>query len=339
MLGGDHLGPNRWRELPSEQALARAEELVSAYVAAGFTKLHLDCTFVCADDPARLSDETVAARSTRLMAAAERSAGPRAQELRYVIGTEVPPPGGERAAADGVVATTAAAARRTLLAHRGALAERGLSERWSQILALVVQPGVDFDQMDVLDYESDGTRDLRRVLDSEPAMVFEAHSTDYQTPEALRALVADHWAILKVGPALTFALREALFALSAIEDELLGPGASSGLPVVIEERMLAHPVHWRDYHPGSAAAQRLARRYSYSDRLRYYWPDPVVAAARERMLANLDALEIPPPLLSRHMPRQYARVRAGVLACDARALALDGVRDVLRDYDSACGEP
>ena len=52
-------------------------------------------------------------------------------------------------------------------------------------------------------------------------MVFEAHSTDYQTDAALAALVADGWGVLKVGPGLTFALREALFALAAIEDELV----------------------------------------------------------------------------------------------------------------------
>jgi D-tagatose-1,6-bisphosphate aldolase subunit GatZ/KbaZ len=338
VLGGDHLGPNRWRGLPPEQALDRAEELASAYVAAGFAKLHLDCTFPCAGDPAALSEETVAARAAQLMAAAERSAGPRAGELRYVIGTEVPPPGGEMGAAGTIAPTSAAAVQRTLLAHRGALAEQGLSHRWPQVLALVVQPGVDFDQMEVLDYDPEGTSELRHALDSEPAMVFEAHSTDYQTAAALRALVTDHWAILKVGPALTFALREALFSLSAIEEELFGIGERSDLPGVIEERMLAHPAHWRDYHRGSPDARHLARRYSYSDRLRYYWPDPAVAAAQERLLANLEGIAIPPPLLSQHMPRQYSRVRAGALACNGRALALDRVRDVLRDYDRACGD-
>ena len=61
-------------------------------------------------------------------------------------------------------------------------------------------------------------------------MVFEAHSTDYQTAGALRALVEDRWAILKVGPALTFALREALFALSAIEEELIAAPRARGCP-------------------------------------------------------------------------------------------------------------
>ena len=338
VLGGDHLGPNRWRELPPEEAMGHAEELVAAYVTAGFTKLHLDCTFLCAGDPSPLSDETVAMRAARLMAAAEHAAGQRSGELRYVIGTEVPPPGGERSGSGAVTPTSPSSASETLLAHRAALAAQGLSRCWPQIAALVVQPGVDFDQMDVLDYERERTVELRHVLDSEPAMVFEAHSTDYQSADALRALVEDHWAILKVGPALTFALREAMFALSAIEGELLDAAERSRLPEVIDERMCANPEQWRDYYGGNSEQQRLARRYSYSDRLRYYWPDPAVAEAQKRLLSNLERVAIPLPLLSLHMPRQYARVRAGELRSGARALVLDRVRDVLRGYDRACGQ-
>jgi D-tagatose-1,6-bisphosphate aldolase subunit GatZ/KbaZ len=169
-----------------------------------------------------------------------------------------------------------------------------------------------------------------------PGLVFEAHSTDYQTPERLDELVEDHWAILKVGPGLTFALREVLFALAAIEDELIAPGQRSDLVEVVERRMLAEPRWWRGYYEGDESAQRLARRYSYSDRLRYYWPDPEVSAAQDRLLANLAAVDVPLPLLSAHLPDQYTRVRAGELTLDPVALAVDRVRDVLRAYAHAC---
>jgi D-tagatose-1,6-bisphosphate aldolase subunit GatZ/KbaZ len=168
-------------------------------------------------------------------------------------------------------------------------------------------------------------------------MVFEAHSTDYQTRASLRALVEDHWAILKVGPGLTFALREALFALAAIESELVGEDERSRLPEVIEERMLAQPRHWNDYYRGDPIRRRLARRYSYSDRLRYYWADPAVSEAQERLLENLRGATIPLALLSQHLPAQHARVRGGELRIDPKALVLDHVRDVLRDYAYACG--
>ena len=57
VLGGDHLGPNRWQERPAEEALSYAGDLVASYVAAGFTKIHLDCSMPCADDTDPLEDE------------------------------------------------------------------------------------------------------------------------------------------------------------------------------------------------------------------------------------------------------------------------------------------
>jgi D-tagatose-1,6-bisphosphate aldolase subunit GatZ/KbaZ len=80
------------------------------------------------------------------------------------------------------------------------------------------------------------------------SLVFEAHSTDYQTPQALQQLVRDHFAILKVGPALTFAMREALFALAAIEEELLPAHKRSGLRNVMENVMLDRPDFWQSHY-------------------------------------------------------------------------------------------
>ena len=338
LLGGDHLGPNRWRHLPPDQAMQHADVLVAAYVAAGFTKIHLDCSFPCAGDPTPLTDDLVARRAARLMRVAEDTAATQgvAGTLCYVIGTEVPVPGGARGAIGGLVPTSPEAARTTLKRHRKAFAEQGLDDVWPRVMALVVQPGVEFDHLRVIDYAREHTTDLQHVLDGEPNMVFEAHSTDYQTVENLTALVEDHWAVLKVGPGLTFALREALFALAAIEDELVDESGRSRLAEVVERRMLAEPGQWEKYYSGDAHEQRLARRYSYSDRLRYYWPDPEVHEAQERLLDNLTRREIPLPMLSQHMPDQYARVRRGDLTVQPRALVVDHVRDVLRAYAHAC---
>jgi D-tagatose-1,6-bisphosphate aldolase subunit GatZ/KbaZ len=206
------------------------------------------------------------------------------------------------------------------------------------VIALVVQPGVEFDHVRVLDYAPAAARDLSAVVTEYPRLVFEAHSTDYQTRGALAELVRDHWAVLKVGPGLTFALREALFALAAIEDELVAGGDRSRLVDELESAMVEDPAWWAGYYDGDPDRQRLARRYSYSDRARYYWPRPAVAAAVERLFHNLDTVGIPLPLLSQHLPDQYRRVRAGELPAQARALAIDHVRDVLRDYAYACGE-
>src|SRR5665647_2835021 len=261
VLGGDHLGPNRWRNLPAEQAMQHADVLVAAYVAAGFTKIHLDCTFSCADDPTPITDDLAADRAARLIRVAEDTVTSQGlvSELLYVIGTEVPVPGGAHETLEELQPTTPDAARATLLRHHQAITEHGLDDVWPRIMALVVQPGVEFDHLRVVDYQRERTTELRQVLADEPHMVFEAHSTDYQTVEALTALVEDHWAVLKVGPGLTFALREALFALAAIEEELIASPDQSHLPDVVERRMLAEPSQWQGYYPGSVDEQRLTQ--------------------------------------------------------------------------------
>lgn len=338
VLGGDHLGPNTWRHLGPDAAMERAADLVRAYVAAGFTKIHLDCSMSCAGDPSPLTDDVVAERAARLAAVAEDTAVRErgVSDLLYVVGTEVPVPGGAHETIDALAPTSASAARATIACHRKVFGDAGLGTAWERVIGLVVQPGVEFDHVAVVDYDRDRTEELRGVLDDYPHLVFEAHSTDYQSVERLTELVGDHWAVLKVGPGLTFALREALFALAAIEDELVEADDRSNLLAVLEQRMLAEPRWWQGYYEGDAQAQRLARRYSFSDRIRYYWPDRQVQQAQSRLLANLAAVDIPLPLLSQYLPDQYPRVRRGELASEPTALVVDRVRDVLRAYNQAC---
>jgi D-tagatose-1,6-bisphosphate aldolase subunit GatZ/KbaZ len=337
ILGGDHLGPNRWQRQSASAAMENAEVLIASYVEAGYTKIHLDCSMPCADDPAVLPDDVVATRSARLLQVAEDTAcrggadGP-----VYVIGTEVPVPGGALETLGRLTPTPADRARRTIAAHRAAFAEVGLDYVWPRIVALVVQPGVEFDHLNVIDYDRSATVELRHVLDAEDNLVFEAHSTDYQRPAQLRELVGDHWAILKVGPALTFAMREALFGLALIEGELVSRPSRSNLIEVVERRMLAAPEHWRGYYRGDPLTQRTSRRYSYSDRLRYYWADDEVDAARQTLLANLDRVGIPLPLISQFLPGQYDRIRAGELEPVAQSLVIDRIRDAMRPYARAC---
>lgn len=337
VLGGDHLGPNRWQGEPAEMAMTKAEELVAAYVAAGFEKIHLDCSMACADDPTSLGDGTVSTRAARLLAVAERvSADVGGLAPRYVIGTEVPVPGGAHEEIAALTPTAPESARATLEAHREAVAAAGFGHVWPRVMALVVQPGVEFDHLKVVDYDRSRVGALKEVLAEEPGLVFEAHSTDYQTAGRLAALVEDHWAVLKVGPGLTFALREAFVALGHIESELVSSGERAGLLEAMERRMLEEPRWWAPYYTGDATAQRIARRWSYSDRMRYYWPDPEVAAAQSRLLARLDALAIPETLVRQYLPRQYDRVRDGSLPLSAHALVVDHIRDELRPYAAAC---
>lgn len=338
ILGGDHLGPNRWQTLPAEAAMANADELIKSYVAAGFKKIHLDCSMSCADDPVPLTDAIVAGRAARLAAIAEETCKTHFghSDLVYVIGTEVPVPGGAHEALTELAVTTPEAAQATLQAHHNAFEASGLGDLWPRIIALVVQPGVEFDHTNVIDYQPQKAVALSKMVESHPTLVFEAHSTDYQTPHALRQLVVDHFAILKVGPGLTFALREALFSLAAIEEELLPAKAISGLRRELENVMQDRPEYWQSHYHGDSNTRRLARSYSYSDRMRYYWPDAQVDSAYERLVRNLADTPIPLPLISQYLPLQYAKVREGSLSAAPHALIIDHIQDVLRQYHAAC---
>lgn len=338
ILGGDHLGPNRWQNLPAEQAMANADDLIKSYVAAGFKKIHLDCSMSCANDPVPLTDEIVAERAARLAKVAEETCMAHFGEsdLVYVIGTEVPVPGGAHETLTDLAVTTPDAARATLQAHYHAFEKHGLEGIWPRIIALVVQPGVEFDHTHIIDYQPQKAVALSKMVEDYDTLVFEAHSTDYQTPQSLRQLVIDHFAILKVGPALTFALREALFSLAAIEEELLPAKACSGLRHVLESVMLDRPEYWQSHYHGDGNARRLARGYSYSDRVRYYWPDSQIDEAFKRLVRNLADDPIPLPLISQYLPLQYVKVREGDLSATPRELIINHIQDILQQYHCAC---
>ena len=333
VLGGDHLGPHVWRKLPAEDAMARAETMIAQYAEAGFTKIHLDTSMPCAGDPNILSDAVIAERAARLARVAEtRHAG---KPPFYIIGTEVPVPGGASHGHELAV-TAADAAARTLAVHKQAFLGAGLGDAWARVTGLVVQPGVEFDNVSVVDYARAKARDLARWRrDAAGGIVFEAHSTDFQRPEAYRELVEDGFVILKVGPGVTFALREAICALAEIENILVAPKAQSGVLETIRSVMHQSPGHWRDYYTGSAAEIDVLLFNSYSDRIRYYWPDPRIDAALKALIANLTTSPPPDILLSRYLPLQYGRVRAGTLARNPEALILDKVKDALRPYTAA----
>lgn len=338
ILGGDHLGPNRWQNLPAEQAMANADDLIKSYVAAGFKKIHLDCSMSCANDPVPLTDEIVAERAARLAKVAEETCMAHFGEsdLVYVIGTEVPVPGGAHETLTDLAVTTPDAARATLQAHYHAFEKHGMEGIWPRIIALVVQPGVEFDHTHIIDYQPQKAVALSKMVEDYDTLVFEAHSTDYQTPQSLRQLVIDHFVILKVGPALTFALREALFSLAAIEEELLPAKACSGLRHVLESVMLDRPEYWQSHYHGDGNARRLARGYSYSDRVRYYWPDSQIDEAFERLVRNLADDPIPLPLISQYLPLQYVKVREGDLSATPRELIINHIQDILQQYHCAC---
>ena len=347
VFGGDHLGPHVWRKEGSSSAMQKAIELVRACVLAGYTKIHLDASMRLAGDPgdssSALIDEIVSARAADLCRAAEdahKELPPGSPAPLYVIGTEVPIPGGELLEAQAPETTRPEDVARTVRLAKQAFEARGLQAAWERVIAVVVQPGVEFGDATVFPYMPEKARKLSQFVDDQWQGVYEAHSTDYQAPAALRQMVRDHFAILKVGPWLTFTFREAVFALAAVEEEWLGNRSGitiSRLRESLEEVMLANPEHWKSYYRGDGAALRFARRYSFSDRARYYWLQPKVAAALQRLLANLTAHPAPVSLLSQYLPTQSAAVRAKAISNHPVELIHNKILEVIDHYAHACG--
>lgn len=329
ILGGDHLGPNVWQNEPADYAMRKSEVLIRDYVQAGFTKLHLDCSMKLADDPAGVLDMEVIAKRAAQLAKVAETVGTGLAPVRlphYVIGTEVPIPGGATEHEETISVTKVEDVEQTIEVTREAFLREGLASAWERVVGVVVQPGVEFGDDFVLSYQSSAAQKLSKFIESQ-TLVYEAHSTDYQTRAALKNLVRDHFAILKVGPGLTFAFREAVFALAMIENEMIVKEKHSNIMQVLEDVMLKHPEHWKKYYRGDEREQAFKRKYSLSDRVRYYWVRPEVQNALGRLMDNLGKDVLPLSLLSQF---------AGTTGLNAEGVIGFKIKNVLSDYLAAC---
>lgn len=343
ILGGDHLGPNPWQTETAESAMGKSRVMVRDYVMSGFAKIHIDTSMHCADDDHRhpLRPEIIAERAADLCEVAEHATDERPGASRpvYVIGTEVPIPGGETTPHQLIMPTSAGEAQQTLELFRTVFERRNLQRAWERVIGLVVQPGVDFGNAEIHEYRREYAQSLSRMIERVPGIVFEAHSTDYQRSSHLKQMVEDHFAILKVGPALTFALREAVFALAHIESEWLNSRniALSNIIQVADSVMVKNSAYWVKYYDGDENEKAFARRYSLSDRIRYYWPRPEIQRALSLLLDNLSRFPPPLTLLSQYMPLQYSRVREELIRNDPYCLVLDHIQGITVQYQRACG--
>lgn len=343
LLGGDHLGPYPWRDQPAAAAMRNACELVRACVLAGYNKIHLDASMACADDKLGPDENAIAQRAALLCRAAEsafENLPSGSSPPLYVIGTEVPAPGGEVLEGTAPAVSSASQIQHTLELFRTAFDSQNVTSAWDRVIGMVVQPGVEFGENIIFDYDRTKALALSSALPKHPNLVYEAHSTDYQQPAALAEMVEDHFAILKVGPWLTFAFREAVFALSRIEQECLEHRKEFRISQVreaLESAMLSNPIYWRSYYQGNEDELRLARVYSYSDRCRYYWGDAAVQKELAQLRANIDASPPPLSLVSQHLPAEYEAIRSGRLQHRAEDMIQEHIRIVLRVYAAACG--
>ena len=342
ILAGDHLGPLTWQNEPEKSAMEKAKELVYQYARAGFTKIHIDTSMKVADDPEGvLSTETIAKRGVELykvcMEAYNELLKENPESIRpvFIIGSEVPIPGGAQEQEDTLAVTKPEAFVDTVNTYKRLFKEAGVEDGWNDVIAVVVQPGVEFGDDQVFLYNREEAKQLCTKLKEYPDIVFEGHSTDYQSAECLKQMVEDGIAILKVGPALTYGLREALFGLSMMEKELVPEQERANFISVIEKTMLEKPDNWKKHYHGNEKELQLARKYSFSDRARYYIGLEDNTEAINKLFANLRKYDIPMNMLHQYMPLQYNKVRDGIITKDPKDLAIDGILEFMHDYEYA----
>ena len=286
-----------------------------------------------------LSDEIIANRAAILATVAQNSykerlkTVPDAIEPIYIIGSEVPIPGGSLQNNNDMQITKADDLDHTIKAFEKAFIDHGVKDAYDNVIGIVVQPGVEEKDDGCVEYDRNKAKELMAAIDKYDNLIYEGHSTDYQTKIKLKELVEDKVKILKVGPALTFAMREGLFSLAYIEKELYKNTnkQTSDLIEKLEKRMLSDDKYWHKHYFGSIDEIAFKCKYSFSDRIRYYMVDKQIQDAINILFDNLKD-GIPLNLLSQFMPIQYTKVREKTLANTPNALVKDRIKNCIDEY-------
>ena len=343
ILGADHFGPLVWSDKDEKEAMENAKELVRLAVMDGYTKIHLDTSMLLGNDDTskRLSDETIAERGAILYQVCEEAFKERLKEHPnslhpvYVIGSEVPIPGGEFEEKNTLKVTSPNDFENTINAYDEKFKEYGFEDAWENIIAVVVQPGVEFSNEDIHDDDKEKSRKLCEKLKEYPNLVFEGHSTDFQFREKLKEMVEDGVGILKVGPALTYALRKGLFSLSLMEKELIDPENCGNFIETLDNVMINNPKDWEKYYKVNKHGIKLQRKYSFSDRSRYYLARKDIEASMKKLFENIDSCEVSLGMINQYFPNAYVKIRKNNISKTSKTLIKSNIYDTINDYNYA----
>jgi len=339
-FGVNDLSPSLWKGESIESALKKTRAFISDLVSLGFKKLGIHAAIPLKGDPADqpLPQEVIVAREAALYKAAEGAAAtlPEEEKPLYVIDAH---PGQVMAEdQENVVRKEDVEIAVDMFAKTAEAA--GLPEMKERLLAVRIFSGVGHDGEKVIPFDSSLLEELGGCVYRTKPVVMEVLQTDFQPQTVLDELAHNHFALMSVGPELTYTMREALFSLAMMENEtMIGkPGVYlSNFIIELDRSMQSAPQHWQKYYTGNGFEQLIARKYSLYDRSRFYWEDKEVRKTKKRLFENLIEYPIPLTVMRQFMPYQYERVAAGELENKPDELVMDAVRRALRRYSRACG--
>ena len=99
--------------------------------------------------------------------------------------------------------------------------------------------------------------------------------------------------------------------------------------------MLDKPGNWQNYYHGDAYEQRIARKYSFSDRARYYMSEPAVEESVKCLISNINSVDLPLSLLSQYMPREFGLIMKSGKKMTAEELIYAHIGFCLDDFYKA----
>ena len=109
----------------------------------------------------------------------------------------------------------------------------------------------------------------------------------------------------------------------------------SNLIDIVDQRMLEFPKYWEKYYTASEEENKLKRKYSYSDRIRYYWSDKKVEESLQRLIKNLNENKIPITLIRQYLPEEYNAISEGMIPANPAEIILHKISSVLEIYNYA----
>ncbi len=334
VLAGAHLGPMPWSHLSPKDALDNTKNLVKDYAAAGFRKIHLDAP-VASNEEQHPDVQILATRTARLCEIAEMHA-PCPDQLIYVLSSlpSLPAPsiGSSFDVGSAPPATSAEQLNATIAAYQEAFVRQGLRHAWDKVVSIDALPSIGFDHFSVQPLQARSAELLSAEILKHNGLSLSVSSADYQSSSDLSTLVENQFFFLKAGPELTFKMREAIFALATIAQQISGTGTPD-IIAALDTAISKYPNDWAPYFTGDIATRKQLHHYSFSDRLRYYWNFPDVRSQLLKFMMNLDTIKLPDSLVSQHFQtREF-----GTLDMPASRLIHDSVRQSIYRFYKASG--